>query len=96
MRFSGVLVTRLTDPPIASASMSAVRVFDTSIAARMSEGTSSSFTMRFPPSVPGTCTPSTVTFDKRGSVPRICTNFPSPSSRSSDTSGIRPAASAAL
>ena len=56
----------------------------------------SSLTLRAPLSGDGTCTPLIVRLLRRGSVPRICTSLPSPSSRSSDTLGRRPTASATL
>ena len=46
------------------------------------------------PSGEGIVTPLTVTLLNRGSVPRIWTYLPSPSSRSSETLGRRPTASA--
>ena len=54
----------------------------------------SSLTLRGPLSGDGTCTPLIVRLLSRGSVPRIWTYLPSPSSRSSDTLGSRPIASA--
>src|SRR5882762_6464792 len=54
----------------------------------------SSFTFRTPPSGDGTLTPLMVTLLSRGSVPRAWTYLPSPSSRSSETLGSRPTASA--
>ena len=48
------------------------------------------------PSGEGTLTPLIVKLLKRGSVPRIWTYLPSPSSRSSETLGRRPTASATL
>src|SRR5713101_7586499 len=62
--------------------------------ATRSDGMTSSFTLRTPPSGDGTFTPLMVTLLSRGSVPRICTYFPSPSSRSRETLGSRPTASA--
>src|SRR6185437_6475182 len=45
-------------------------------------------------STDGTFTPLIVRLFRRGSVPRICTYLPSPSSRSRETLGRRPTASA--
>ena len=59
-----------------------------------SDASVSSLICRTPLSGDGTFTPSIVMLLRRGSVPRICTYLPSPSSRSSVTLGSRPTASA--
>ncbi len=56
----------------------------------------SSLIWRTPLSGDGMETPSTMVLLRRGSVPRIWTYLPSPSSRSIETEGMRPSASAML
>ena len=91
-----VLVTRLTEPPMPSPSMLACSVLLISTASTMSAGIASNLIWRTPDSGDATLMPSIVVLVRRGSVPRICTYFPSPSSRSSVTLGRRPSASAML
>ena len=66
-------VTRLTAPPIASASMSGVSAFVTSIDWSWSAGTASSWIWRTSPSGAGIRSPSISIELRRGSVPRIRT-----------------------
>ncbi len=89
-----VLVRMFTLPPMPSASMLAWSVLLISIDSTRSDASVSSLICRTPVSGDGTLTPSIVRLLSRGSVPRIWTYLPSPSSRSSVTLGSRPSASA--
>ena len=89
------LVTRSTEPPIASASMSGVMAFATSIPSRTSTGIASSSICRISASGDGTCSPFTVTWVLAAEPPRIWMYRPSPWSRSRATPGTRWMASGA-
>ena len=95
-RSPAVLVTRFTEPPMPSPSMLACSVLLISTDSTMSAGMASNLIWRTLPSGEGTLTPSMVVLVRRGSVPRTCTYFPSPSSRSIVTLGNLPRASAIL
>jgi hypothetical protein len=72
--FSGAcFITRLTLPPIASASISGVSALDTSIAWSRSAGITSSATWRNNGSGDGIRSPSIIIELSRGSVPRMIT-----------------------
>jgi hypothetical protein len=87
-----VLVTRFTEPPMPSPSILACSVLLTWTDSTSSAGTVSSFTWRTPPSGDGMLIPLIVVLVSSGAVPR--TSISLPSSRSRETPGRRPAASA--